>query len=71
MPLRRIRVRSSRCTARRGIALAEDDPSSPLPNLRHALAAPGAQPLYPADVSATPARLRVMHAPRSIALWAW
>ena len=61
-------VRSSRCTARWRFAVAHDDRSSPLPKRRHALAAPGAQPLYPADVSATPARLRVMHAPRSIAL---
>ena len=41
MPLRRIRVRSSRCTVRRGVALAEDDPSSPLPKVRHAVVCAG------------------------------
>ena len=37
MPLRRIPVRSSRCSIRRGNALAKDDQSSPLPKLRHAM----------------------------------
>jgi len=49
MPLRRISVRSSRCTVRRGIALAEADRSSPLPKLRHAMVCAGRRRASPSS----------------------